>query len=129
MQIGVSHIKIFFLWVTALVIMSHSVTPHQHHFDSVIECNHEVNQAINNTDSSPLHCHAFNILFIEKTEVSADKISIVDNVPGFIALNEIYIQCLDDKLWESIKARAKDDCLPYQFFLKDSPTRGSPFII
>jgi hypothetical protein len=59
-----------FLWLAVIIIMVHSVIPHDHHpeysgSNPDTSCNAAENEA-GHHPSLPLHCHAFNDLVCEK---------------------------------------------------------------
>jgi hypothetical protein len=63
-------VAVMFLWLAVIIIMGHTVIPHDHHTEysgSIPDasCNANENEA-GNHHSLPLHCHAFNDLVCEK---------------------------------------------------------------
>jgi hypothetical protein len=71
------NIAIVLLWLAGLVIFSHEVIPHHHHFHSVYTHNHATHgdgcdhshEEGEPFDDGSNHCHAFNDITVERQSV------------------------------------------------------------
>jgi len=65
------HIGGLFTFLAGLIILAHTVVPHHHHFElshsSEQESTCESPDQEKNSENPDSHCHAFNVLIIEKT--------------------------------------------------------------
>ena len=116
-------IKLSLVWLIGLMLFSHAVIPHHHHFDSVFEHSQETNHS----DEKSQHCHAFNDLYAIDIVVSFNNISINDNILFIISNSD-----LDDWVLFSEKKTDTDkkrDIPPEEKYFNNSPTRGSPIFI
>ncbi|NOY95457.1 MAG: hypothetical protein GXO81_03595 [Chlorobi bacterium] len=128
MQKGIKNTSIFFLWFAGLIIFSHAVTPHHHHFSPIIDYNYQVNHKDNDPENNPFHCHSFNNLAIDKVEIISNKSSIIKMMIDIAAINNICFQYFENPR-KKIKLSNKNDFPLNIVFLKNSPTRGSPAIV
>jgi len=113
-----------FLLITGLVILSHSILPHDHHYDNHLETTHEEHQEKNTSGNEPIHCHFFNDIVIEKVSISHK--SIVKPISLFILyITNISFNFTEDLGHKSFTNQAFH--FPSKLFLSEnSPTRGSP---
>ena len=111
------NIRLVFVWITGLFLLSHGIIPHHHHFDSVYDHRQQSNQQ---EEDNPLHCHAFNHLVPEKTtghNVNILPVAVVDSDYCFDSINE------PGNIFQDYFVKIFVYKYPY---LKHSPTRGSP---
>jgi len=110
------------LLITGLVILSHSVIPHDHHYEVACETEHYENHN-ESSDNDPIHCHFFNDIVIEKVTVSFNK-NIVNQ------LLSVYVVLIIDDINDSFEINKTfniDYFLPdNKVNIENSPTRGSP---
>ncbi len=124
MRKKIKNIITFFSLFIALVIFSHSVLPHDHHFD--LACTHTHDDHNNdNSSENHAHCHYFNNIIIQKSHL-ASKIAIkkLEKVKIF-AIKNILVQ---ESLF--VPKNDIDNSFYYPFseiLTYTSPTRGSPF--
>ncbi len=64
------HTSKFLILIAGIMILSHAVIPHHHHFDTVEDHPENIECKTSNTDSPnekpDSHCHAFNLIISEK---------------------------------------------------------------
>jgi len=112
------------LLITGLVIFSHSILPHDHHYDNLTEVNHNEHQEKNKKGQEPIHCHFFNDIVINKITTS------YQNTIKQITLLYSYISQFDFDIEDNtiIKAIFYNDFYYPDFltYIDISPTRGSP---
>jgi len=113
-----------FLLITGLVMFSHSLIPHDHHYDNHLETTNEEYQEKNEKGQEPIHCHFFNDIVIEKISISHK--SIVKPISLFIVyITNISFDFTEDLVNKSFTNQAFH--FPDKIFLSpNSPTRGSP---
>jgi hypothetical protein len=80
----IKNIRIFFLFLAAILFFAHMIIPHDHHTADTNPCQDERCPVSNNSNnhhrSFPAHCHAFNDLTSEKT---------------IVHVHTLHIQCMD----------------------------------
>ncbi len=121
----IKNINLLFLWLTGLLFFSHGITPHHHHFDSVFEHGRQTGHPDEHSEDSPLHCHSFNDLAVDKTGVSTINISIPESFKTIISGNDMHLRVIANPSGK-ITVANQDDAPPEVAFVKNSPTRGSP---
>ncbi len=116
------------LWLTGLLFLSHGLLPHHHHFDSVFahaENQQQEGHTAKHSGEIPAHCHAFNMLIIEKPGISgistAGKVAHSD----FVANNDDHF-CVNKNNSGGSKLFNRHDIPLALIFPDNSPTRGSP---
>ena len=114
----------FFLLITGLVIFSHSIIPHDHHYD-VMNTTHHEHHNDENSGSEPIHCHYFNEIIFDKTILSFNN-QILKQIPTNFALIFDNKFSLDNNLSPKTLFFKKDNLPDYFVFIENSPTRGSP---
>lgn len=66
MILRVQHIAKLFIFLAGLIILTHAIVPHHHHFElthsSAKESTCESNAHCKNNENRDAHCHGFNIL-------------------------------------------------------------------
>jgi len=66
----IKNIPVFFLWLAWLVIIAHSIIPHDHQFADSFTAKEDAcpvsNGKTGHNSGFPIHCHAFNDLTSEK---------------------------------------------------------------
>lgn len=79
------HIGRLFTFFAGLIILAHAVVPHHHHFEGThsseqeLTCESPAQEKSNEEENTDFHCHAFNILIVEKTTQS----SLNHSLPGY----------------------------------------------
>ncbi|MCF6171347.1 MAG: hypothetical protein L3J66_10255 [Bacteroidales bacterium] len=126
MQKRTNKIQLLFIWLTGLMFFAHGITPHHHHFDSVFGHHQQENHTDEPPENIPAHCHAFNDLVIVTTGVSISNISISYNFSAFILESDLQLS-LAENSFSGIPISHREQHPPEKVFLKNSPTRGSPF--
>ena len=113
-----------FLLIIGLVIFSHSILPHDHHYENHLETTNEEHQEKNEKEQEPFHCHFFNDIVINK--ITSSSQSIVKPISLFI----LYITNISFNFTEGFFNKSFTSQIfhfPDRLFLsKNSPTRGSP---
>ena len=117
------NIKSTLIWLISLMIFSHVVIPHHHHFDSLLEHN-KTKQSNQHSEESASHCHAFNILIIDNTKASSQNISIYKN--NFTAVTDRDISYQPIRIERSTNIVENKNTHPDEVFHENFPTRGSP---
>jgi len=110
--------------IIGLVIFSHSIIPHDHHYDIVTDIDHEEHHGKDKSGHEPIHCHYFNDVVISKVSISVQQpIKQILKIIGTISSLEI-----DYRKNTFLKAIFFSDFIfpEYFAFLDTSPTRGSP---
>ncbi len=108
----------------ALVIFSHSILPHDHHFD-IFSMDVHNSHSEDSSDKNPVHCFYFNNVIIQKS-ITSSNIAIKKLVKVKVfAIKNILVQ-------EALFApnNYSDNSFYYpvnEIFSYTSPTRGSPF--
>jgi len=94
MKINGKNTGLFRLWLAGLVIFSHEIIPHHHHFHSAYTsshldheggCGHD-HENDSSSDSTENHCHAFNDITVERQTVVKISQPQIYSFPGlFVA--------------------------------------------
>lgn len=93
--------------LAGLIILAHQVLPHRHHYSVCFELeNHSLHHYnhLENSHNDPVHCHAFNELFAEKSlalkikkqvqQASTDLLLLAGiNLPEIFSGQPIHITC------------------------------------
>lgn len=121
----IKNIITFFSILIGLVLFSHSVIPHDHHFD--IFDKHDAHHNDNSSEDNQAHCFYFNNVVIQKS-FSSSKIVLKKNIKAnsFVLTNIIK----HEALYHS--KNLIDDYYYYpvnKILLSSSPTRGSPSFV
>ena len=113
-----------FLLITGLVMLSHSILPHDHHYDNFAEVNHNEHQEKNEKGQEPIHCHFFNDVVINK--ITSSSQSIVKQITLlYNYISELNFDIEDNSVIKTIFYN--DFYYPnFPTYLDISPTRGSP---
>jgi len=124
MAINYKNIISIFLLITGLVMFSHSLIPHDHHYDNHIETTHEEHQEKDASGNEPIHCHFLNDIVNNK--ISTSHQSIVKQIT--LLFNYIPDLNLDFENTPVLKAIFYNDFYypDYLTYIDISPTRGSP---
>jgi len=121
MKINYKNIIVFFLLIIGLVIFSHSIIPHNHHYNNAVATKHNEH---NEDKSANTHCHYLNDIIISNITLSVNYLfkQTLKNI-GYISDLEI-----DYRKNTFLKAILYSDFIfpEYFAFLETSPTRGSP---
>lgn len=87
MNLKRQHIGRLFTFFAGLIIIAHTVVPHHHHFElthsSEQESTCEIPTQEKNTKAHDSHCHAFNVLVLEKTSTTSLNQSLSDHFNFF----------------------------------------------
>jgi len=111
---------LFFMLIAGLVIFSHSLIPHDHHYNLV---DNLVDEHHNNQENKPFHCHFLDYVIadaaIQKTVIQ----KIVLQPVLFVVLSDFNSEKKLNKQTHFIKSENKLNLLT---IIKIFPTRGSP---
>lgn len=120
MQKGIKNINITLVWLIGLMLFSHAVIPHHHHFDSVFDHSHQNEQS----DSNSKQCHAFNYLLVDEARIITVDNSTYDNHLFAIFNNESDSWFTDANPKSVICQKLHISVV--EFYFDNTPTRGSP---
>ena len=114
-----------FLLITGLVLFSHYVIPHDHHYDNFAEANHNEQQGKNKKGHEPIHCHFFNNIVIDNNSSTANQNLVKQITLLFSYIPELYFNFENTTVLKSI---FYNDFHYSNFlvYIDISPTRGSP---
>ena len=118
------YITAVFLLIINLIIITHGIIPHDHHYDNASDVEHHHND---NSDGTPFHCHFFNNIDFDEVRTN-DFTNIIKKTPV------VYTVSLSNLFNLEFLYQVKDiihlsDKLPdYCVLLTNSPTRGSPLV-
>ena len=114
-----------FLLITGLLMLSHSVLPHDHHYDNFVEVNHNEHQEKNNKGQEPIHCHFFNDIVVDNSNSTANQNLVKQIILLFSYIPELNIDFENTPVHKTI---FYDDFHYPNFpsYIDVSPTRGSP---
>jgi len=111
------------LLIAGLVMLSHAVIPHDHHYD--VACDTEHHEHHDTDHESPMHCHFLNDVVFDDVVLSFNPIIIKDLPVLYTFIFNIIIE--DESLNQCNLQFIESDNLPdYLVLLEQSPTRGSP---
>jgi hypothetical protein len=111
------------LLFAGVVIFSHSVIPHDHHYNAT--CDTEHHEHHDEGSESPMHCHFLNDIVFDEVIISVNQIMVKDLQNTIITLFSLIPQT-DIKANKGVRFVYKASLPDYQLFIKQSPTRGSP---
>ncbi len=127
MQKGVKNISIFFILFAGLIFFSHAVIPHNHHFNPVLYSNQQSNHEDGHSENSPLHCHAFNDLAVDKLVITTNNISILKTV-FLVGIENADYFSNSGRPNGSVNFLLSDDKILSFIFLKTYTTRAPPVL-
>lgn len=116
----------FFLLITGLVMFSHSIIPHDHHYNIIGNLSNYEHHNNEKSDNNPIHCHFFNDIVIDKIISNTNQ-----NLFKYLTSNIKIL--LNTKLYFDNNPLTKTAFLninnlpDYFVLIESSPTRGSPF--
>ena len=111
------------LLIAGLVLLSHAVIPHDHHYD--VACDTEHHEHHDTDHESPMHCHFLNDVVFDDVVMSFNHIFIKDLPILFTVIFSPIIE--GERLNQSNLQFIESDNLPdYLVLIEHSPTRGSP---
>jgi len=122
---GTKNIHLIFVWLIGLMLFTHGITPHHHHFDSIFEHASENNHSDGHSDEDPSHCHAFNDMVFVGSE-DAVSVKTIDNFPMDFVLIKNLSEQYSEFLNKAFSFFEPDHGKPIQAFNSNTPTRGSP---
>ncbi len=121
----------FFVLIAGIIILAHTVIPHHHHFDSIeshwdSSCN-KTSNSDTHEGNPETHCHAFNIVVVEKSNDILVKIVLLTQ-PHFDLFNSDQNKYLVVNLPNTILVNSF--CYPKTkaIYLIKNPQRGPPTI-
>jgi hypothetical protein len=129
---AIKNIAVFSLWLAGLVIITHLLIPHDHHFDSSACSKEEVCQANNTkhpvkTPGFPLHCHGLNELAFEKMSFN---VVVNQNFPTCLLFIAGFINSgIQASGGTSIKLKDFSNPFTDHDFLRLPPFRAPPSLI
>ena len=124
MHYRTKNITLLFIWLTGLMFFMHGITPHHHHFDSVYT---HGDNADNESDDSPYHCHAFNDLVIDKTGNPVNNVSSAGSNIAASYNSELSL-CVNESRINRLNDIYNFKVPPEKVFLENTPARGSPVL-
>ena len=111
------------LLIAGLVLLSHAVIPHDHHYNEVCDSHHHQDHDADH--ESPMHCHFLNDVVFDDVVLTYNQVDIKYLPLLFTYVFDTIIE--NEGLLQSSLQFAKSDNLPdYLILIKHSPTRGSP---
>ncbi|RLD68105.1 MAG: hypothetical protein DRI84_00535 [Bacteroidetes bacterium] len=112
------------LLITGLVVISHSIIPHVHHYSTECEIEHQEHH--DDSNSIPKHCHFLNDIVFDDVVLTINHI-FFDNVP--IHLDKLIDAKFPFEVFSSKGTHLLEKCnfTDFLIFFESSPTRGSPF--
>lgn len=119
----------FLVLIAGIIIFAHTVFPHHHHFDTIeshpdnLECG--TTKTDKQSDNPETHCHALNIVVLEKTSNNVVKPSLVSH----IQFNLFNIETKLDLVFftnDFINISCFNFSLQKQLFLTTHSLRGPP---
>ncbi|WP_198416754.1 hypothetical protein [Marinilabilia rubra] len=127
------NIALFFLWLAGLVIFSHEIIPHHHHFHSVYththtthgdDCDHS-HKSGDPFDDASNHCHAFNDITVERQNLVKIPQPVIDfDFDLFLSLFLVSEYVEEDVSF--YRLYYDPESVSDQFLLFVSPHRGPP---
>jgi len=120
-----NHIIHFVLIIAGLVIFSHSIIPHDHHYE--IACNDSKDEFPDHQHSPehPVHCHLFNEIIIDNSIIAQNQEIIRHSQMLFACVYQLnlhpeVVKYINAVFGEKIQFQNTIE------IVKGSPTRGSP---
>ena len=118
----------YILLIVGLIIFSHSIIPHDHHYTNVCETEHDAHQGHEDADNDPVHCHFLNDIIIDKA-ITNHSSNITNHLPLLFTIIYQNVE-IDDNQPLTVKRFLDDDGLhDRQTFIDVSPSRGSPVLV
>jgi len=119
------HIIKISLFIAGLAIITHSIIPHDHHYNFTSDIDHHNNNG--NSNNEPIHCHILNN--IENINAKTNSfINIFKTLPVLFTNTTIIFSDTNIN-YQANKLIEKDDNLQDNCVLISiSPTRGSPLV-
>ena len=111
------------LLVAGLVIFTHSVIPHDHHYD--VACDTEQHEEHSSQSDSPMHCHFLNDIVFDDAIISLHQTDVEIMPLLFTFLFDIQFH-IDNHQGNDLP-NIETDHLPKEVdLISHMPTRGSP---
>ncbi len=113
------------LLIVGLVIFSHSIIPHDHHYNSSVSDIEHHHHNDNDSGDEPIHCHYFNNIDFDKVRTN-NVTNIIKELPILytVIFDEIFE--LDINYQVNNYINLNDNLPDYCVLISISPTRGSP---
>jgi len=118
-----NNITLLFLLITGLVIFSHSIIPHDHHYSFKGDKEHHHDEDA--TNHEPVHCYVLNEIIVDKPAASAGQ-SLADNLPMITTQVLSSIFELNNPVFSKHPFPDNEVQPALLVLIKTSPTRGSP---
>jgi hypothetical protein len=123
---------LIFIGLASLVIFTHAILPHHHHFDSLFshheeEASDSCHQE-NHPEDKAEHCHAFNDLVVEKIRHSKTVTPIVKVLSDAMTINDFSFDFIENPIVKP-EFIYSNKCLLNSCLNNNAPTRGSPAIV
>ena len=116
---------IYILLIAGLIIFSHSIIPHDHHYTDVCETKHDAHQGHEDDDNDPVHCHFLNDI-ISNTAITNYSSVIIDHLPLLFIIDDHAIKNDDNQSLIVIHFLYDVGLPDHQTLIDLSPSRGSP---
>ncbi len=115
----IKYVPVLFVWLAGLILIVHQVIPHDHHIASAYTDQDNkcpvTDQNSGDKTGLPVHCHAFNDLFQEKSRsflisqnIQFSFIAPISNTDAEISLAQVKYKCIPE-LQESFKSTEPSD--------------------
>ncbi len=122
MKRNYKNIIAFFFLIIGLVIFSHSIIPHNHHYNHAVATKHNEHNERDKPDNT--HCHYLNDIIISNITLSVNYL-FKQSSKNIGYISDLEIDFSRNKFLKAIFYT--DFYFPEYFaFLDTSPTRGSP---
>ncbi len=112
---------LFFMLIAGLVVFSHSVVPHDHHYNLADDL---ADEQQNDEERVPIHCHFLDYVTVDQTIQKTAVQKIVQQPVLFVVLSGFTFEEKSNTQTYFLKSDHKSDL---STFIKASPTRGSPY--
>jgi hypothetical protein len=118
-----NNITLLFLLITGLVIFSHSIIPHDHHYSFNEDKEHHDNEDANNHE--PVHCYILNEIIVDKPATSSTQ--SLSNQLALVTFQVLFsIFELNNPVFSKHPFPDNEAQPTLLVLIKTSPTRGSP---
>lgn len=127
MQNSNSEIQLLFLWIIGILLMGHTLLPHQHHYDAIVShCDIAGDNLHDEADNKKLpkyHCHAFNELIQGNSRQSLPIKAIfqIADITDLSSHNVLGANGSPELVYIPLHVRAKNIHLFYPYVLRGPP--------
>ena len=113
-----------FLLIISLLIITHSIIPHDHHYDIASDTYHHHDDK---TDGTPFHCHFFNDIDFSEVRINGFT-NIIKKTPDvyIVVPSGLFKVNLPFQFQSFVNLSTR--FLEYCVLFSSAPTRGSPLV-